>query len=1441
MAPEVLRTPTSTGPTYSTKTVHPCHKYKCELCESMIDSIANLNFHRGSKKCKALEAALRPLVVSTLPTPSIIEPPTENIVVVEPIVKKQIVPKFKCNLCEAVIDSEINLVAHRGMKKCRALQAQLHSTLANPNTSDSSNAILETIESVINTPITPRLVNYTLSSDETFSEAEIARSTIVQTTPTVPLLLESNAVGSTDEYTCGQCGTIFISLFFLRKHRHVCHPDNLPHAREMCDDFNCLSCSLTPVRSSMNGVLRTISIIPTEQSITADDFILQTKEGIQYVLKHCLANGERLKVFSVTSVTMHKVNLADGAVDVEKTFFFNIKATPIQSDTDIDEFIVKIQSKLETQIDKFTNHGSNWVVAAINDVKLCLVRYKLLRGGAPNFKVPRELVAKKCVLNVEVTGQECFKYALVASLHFEEIAEQHHRNRRIRYEQFIRQYDFTNINFPATANDISRFQKQNKGIAINALLYVPPKEDKAASVVPIYHPPHSIIINRRMATILLVDNHWLAVTSLNRLLSVQHTAGVRDNVSFCYRCLKNMHFPDRLAIHMKKCYNGIGQRVVMPTSEEAVNKFKDWSKMLSHPFVMYADTECILVKPDQEGKVLQTHVPCAVGSYLVAHKGLKRDQQPVKINEGVDCMKDFCMELDELAHEIYNFNQRECRKPQLKTLESEASFASKICCEYCNVVFSDAVKKVWHHDHVSGEFLAALCQPCNTKIRQPLGSLPVYFHNLRNYDMHALCLEGFSNMPGWTLKPICQTKEKYIAVTARTVVGHNEIGQNIYFEIQFIDSYQFLTASLDTLSSSLPNIDKKHVQFFRQHLGVQVDDDVVFSKGIFPYSYLASWETLLEVGLPALPAFYDTLKDSLCTSNEEYARAQKAYQQFNCQNFKDYLHRYLELDCYLLADVFENFRSTALKNTGLDPSNYITLPQFTFSAAFRHTQCHLLTDVDMYEFFEDGIRGGMSFVNTHYVQADADTHISYWDENNLYGNALRRLLPTSDFHWATEAEIVTLDWATINTDGDTGYTLKVDLNYPRAIHDLTQDFPLAPESGMITEDMFTPFMREQWARRCEFRSGSTEYKPEKKLLMSCKDKKEYVVHFKLLKFYLKMGLRITKIHSVVKFRQTEIFKKYIDDNSARRQAATDDFTKDLYKLLNNALYGKTMENIRSRKNFKLRTCEAQMLLDTSKPHYLLTHEFSPTLLLIQLMNLEVKLNKPIFIGQAVLDLSKLVMYELRFVKLEAYARRFGGKIDVIGGDTDSLFCKIEGINLYQQLHPAMLRDGLLDSSNYPIEHPLFSNRYQAQLGCLKDEVKGEVLIEAVLLKPKCYSMKTASGKVNKKRAKGVQYCVKERIPHETFVQVFKEQEEIVRATRRFETNNHVVTTIVQNKWALSALDTKRAWISANRSLPFGHFRLLEGGISGDCEGVNVVEFTAEELDVPSVKRARLSL
>ena len=184
----------------------------------------------------------------------------------------------------------------------------------------------------------------------------------------------------------------------------------------------------------------------------------------------------------------------------------------------------------------------------------------------------------------------------------------------------------------------------------------------------------------------------------------------------------------------------------------------------------------------------------------------------------------------------------------------------------------------------------------------------------------------------------------------------------------------------------------------------------------------------------------------------------------------------------------------------------------------------LLTEVEMYQHFEAGIRGGMCFVKTYFVEAHntetvhghmhprEQNYISYWDENNLYGNALRQRLPCGEFQWMTEDEWTAINWQTVDVEGVCGYALKVDLSYPQELHERTKDFPLAPVSTTVSEDMFTCYMRDQWQVRSEIRHQP--FKTEKKLLMTCYDKIEYVVHFKLLQFYLNMGMQNSFNHQI---------------------------------------------------------------------------------------------------------------------------------------------------------------------------------------------------------------------------------------------------------------------------------------------------------------------------------------
>ena len=209
------------------------------------------------------------------------------------------------------------------------------------------------------------------------------------------------------------------------------------------------------------------------------------------------------------------------------------------------------------------------------------------------------------------------------------------------------------------------------------------------------------------------------------------------------------------------------------------------------------------------------------------------------------------------------------------------------------------------------------------------------------------------------------------------------------------------------------------------------------------------------------------------------------------------------------------------------------------------------------------------------------------------------------------------------------------------------------------------------------------------------------------------------------------------------------------------------------------------------------------------MFVQVLLDKPVFIGQAVLDLSKLVMYQLRYKSLADYAKRFGGSITIAGGDTDSFFLEVRDISLKNHLLPAMAKDGLLDTSNLPSSHPLYSNTNKARLGCVKDEGAGEVWKEWVLLRPKCYSMITQSEHEHK-RAKGVQRSVVARaMQHDSYVAIFEGAEADYRNVRRFSSVCHAISTVEQRKKALSLWEDKRAWTSLNSSLAYGHHSLSD--------------------------------
>jgi hypothetical protein len=255
-----------------------------------------------------------------------------------------------------------------------------------------------------------------------------------------------------------------------------------------------------------------------------------------------------------------------------------------------------------------------------------------------------------------------------------------------------------------------------------------------------------------------------------------------------------------------------------------------------------------------------------------------------------------------------------------------------------------------------------------------------------------------------------------------------------------------------------------------------------------------------------------------------------------------------------------------------------------------------------------------------------------------------------------------------------------------------------------------------------------------------------------------------------------------------------------------------MECVRNRIKVKLVGEAYRYIKFASKASFTGATVLGPELALIQHTNENVELKSTIAIGASVLDLSKLIMYDLAYNKLPKYENQFCCSMRILGGDTDSLFVAVRGyggpVNLVRDIYPAMIADELLDTSNYPKTHHLYSNKLNARLGCIKDEFKGEECEEVVLLAPKCYSFKFAGDK-NKATAKGVGRAVKNTLTHKDYKDRYQLQTELSREVKRMQSFNHVIHNVAQNKIALSFFENKRAWVKPNFSYPYGHHKLSE--------------------------------
>ena len=639
------------------------------------------------------------------------------------------------------------------------------------------------------------------------------------------------------------------------------------------------------------------------------------------------------------------------------------------------------------------------------------------------------------------------------------------------------------------------------------------------------------------------------------------------------------------------------------------------------------------------------------------------------------------------------------------------------------------------------------------------------------------------------------------------------------------------------------------------------------SKGIYPYEYFDSFERFDESELPPIKAFNSRLNAGSGISEKEYAHAKSVFEHFNMRTLQDYHNLYLIQDVLLLNDVLETFRSICLKTYGLDPLHYHTAPGLTWDAGLKYTDVtlQLITDEEQFLFVESGIRGGISMISHRHAQINSPSmkdlgyynpkdplcELSYIDANNLYGFAMMQYLPISDFHWLLREIIneISIDWILgIPDDSEKGYIFEIDGYIPLDKHDKFTNYPIAPEAKQIHGYMLSEYQRNILRKRFSLDGKSTnrldlderidQYISTEKLILDLNPKEKYIVHYRTLKLYIQLGFEVTHIHRVLCFKQKAWLAPYIEANTQMRQKATNDFEKNFFKLMNNAFFGKTMENVRKRRHVDIVDTTEKLKKLVAQPTFHSATSFREDLTAVERMKKKIVMNKPIYIGFCVLEMSKWLMYDFYYNVL---CRIFlPDCVKLLFTDTDSLCVSITGYdNIHHKIRNTIIigEDGqhvpaidFFDVSGYPSDHCIFDGMSEVEInhlkqknkkvpGKMKDELDGNIIIEFIGLRAKAYAFKKyityptekqKKGDIEDvKKLKGIQKCVVEKnISFDIYKSSIFDMKTHYAETVTLQSYLHEIRTVAKRKKATGPYDDKR-YILENgiSSYPYGHYSI----------------------------------
>lgn len=1131
-----------------------------------------------------------------------------------------------------------------------------------------------------------------------------------------------------------------------------------------------------------------------------ESFLLSLMDILSHTIYEYLSTWHSLKgnLFLECTFSKTKPIIVDNILEeIEDTCNTNFKTKNqiIFKSTNIHDYLLKAFEKIIAEIDSFELKGSGWTLKSIDGIILKLTKYIPL-NAACHFPLPDKIRLSKSVVNVKNDDNMCLKYAILC-WYMRELRGNSHQNshRSSQYKHLVHPFNFDKIEFPATFHDVALFEKQNPNFNLN--LYA---LDENSEVYPLRISERVNTFATKNIDLLYLEkdsnSHYCLITDLPALVDGQlYKSNHSKSHLMCRKCFKTYDKSyitvdgktanQRLQEHAIFCNKFKPCKYGFP--KKSYIEFDDYQFMTQVGFVIYADLECHLVNVNGRNtsdltsdklkeanskshtEHREKHVPTCIGFHVKSYYEHLMDDETF-LFKGRESIQEFLLKLEEVVFKIDNIYKTTNIKIHI-TPDEEHRHNTMTNCELCGNIFSKTILKCADHDHLNGKYRFSCCSHCNLKLKKP-NFVPIFFHNLSGYDSHFIISE--LHKIDCKIEIIPQTHEKYISFSLKF--------NNHKIWVRFIDSFRFLPASLGKLVSINKDFPAMERQFPDYHLRT-----LLLRKGVYPYQYITNWEVLSEEQLPSKEMFYNKLTDEPI-SDEDYEFAQNVWKNFQIKNLLEYTMLYLKTDILLLCDVFESFRKLTYEKFSLDSAWFFTLPGFSFKAALKVSKVKLeiLRDIDMLQFVESGIRGGITQCvkrhavanNVHipetYDPSKESNYIFYADINNLYGHAMTQKLPYGEFIWLDKVQ--NFDVLGTDPNGEYGYILDVDVHYPSSLFQIHADFP------------FLPVKNKPPGSKVE------------KLLLDFTAKKNYVVHLANLQQALQAKLELKKVNRVLRFKQSKWLSEYINFNTKLRKNASNDFEKDFFKLLNNAVFGKTMESVRNRLNVKMVRSGRELLKLTKKPNFLDRVIYDNKLILVNMSHEKIVFSKPVYIGFCILELSKVLFYDLHYNHMY---KKYGNNISIMYMDTDSYVWEIKTENMYDDLESMAY---LFDFSDYPPNHTLHGLTIPNKkvIGKLKDETNSIPIKQFVALRPKLYAFQY--GNEEKKKAKGVKKSAVRTLEFNDYLHTLNTKQDMYTSFQKIGSKLHHVYTDFVCKKALSFYDDKRIIMENGvDTKPYGYY------------------------------------